>query len=366
MPRKIVITTDHEIFGNGAGDVRQHVVDPTEAMCRIGERHGVPITIFFEMEEYLAFERYAVDLEGELGYDPAAAMRRQAADLAQRGHDLQLHLHPQWYGATRVGSKWQLNMEKLTVDALFESAEETCAYLAERKEALEELSGKPVTAYRAGGFAAQPGERLLPALARSGFVIESSVVRGLQSARPHPLDFRGAPEEPLWQIRDDVCQADESGALWEIPIHSVMRRRLHQLTPQRVLAKFSKNVPKEQQKTMVGQLQVGKNPLKVARFLVQPVPIKLDYHNLSPKALMRMIRSAPRPENGELDVLVLIGHSKEHISDERFETFCQMVAADPDLEAVTFSEVADLLREREQSGKLGEVNHKPDLLRNAR
>lgn len=343
MPRKIVITTDHEIFGNGSGDVRQHVVRPTESMCQIGERYGVPVTVFFEMEEYLAFERNAAALERRLGYDPAAEMRTQAADLARRGHDFQLHLHPQWHGAKWNGHRWELKMDKLTVDALFDSVEETTAFMRNRKEALEKISGKPVTVYRAGGFAAQPGQRLLAAMANSGFVVGSSVVKGMRHTLPQPLDFRDAPKAGMWRVRDEVCKEDRDGPLWEVPIHSVMRRRVHQLTPQRICAKFSKNVPKEQQQKMVSQLGVGKNPLNIARFLIEPVPIKLDYHNVPPRSLMKMIHASPPAREGELDVLVLIGHSKEHISDKRFEQFCKLVAADPDLEAVTFGEVAAML-----------------------
>ena len=36
--RYLVLTNDYEIFGNGSGDVRQHVTEPTERMCRIAER----------------------------------------------------------------------------------------------------------------------------------------------------------------------------------------------------------------------------------------------------------------------------------------------------------------------------------------
>ena len=346
MPRKIVITTDHEIFGNGAGDVRRHVVEPTEAMCRIAERHGVPVTVFFELEEYLAFERHAGVLRKELGYDPAALMREQAVDLARRGHDLQLHLHPQWFGADRRDGEWVLDQTKLTVDALFESTDETCRYIAERKSALEDLSERPVVAYRAGGFAAQPGGRLLEGLRRSGIVIDSSVVRGLHRTLPHPLDFTSTPDGAMWRVGEDVCVADPEGRVWEIPIHSVMGRRWNQLTPQRIFAKFSKNVPKEQQKTLVGQLDVGRSPMKIARFLAQRVPIKLDYHNIPPRALLRMIRSAPRPLNGDPDVVVMIGHSKEHINDDRFEAFLRLLVAEPDVEVVTLTDVAEMLGNR--------------------
>src|SRR6478752_4714891 len=135
--RWLSLTVDYEIFGNGTGDVRRHVTEPTERMCRIAEKYGVPITVFFELEEYLHFVRHRRELTAELGYDPAKEMRRQAADLVNRGHDIQLHLHPQWYGAEREAGEWRLHHHRLTVDALFDNQMETTAYLRERKEALE-------------------------------------------------------------------------------------------------------------------------------------------------------------------------------------------------------------------------------------
>ena len=351
MARSIVITVDYEIFGNGTGDVRQHVTEPTERMCRIAEKYEVPVTIFFELEEYLQFERHGRELRRLLGYDPAEEMRRQAADLARRGHDIQLHLHPQWHGARLQGSDWNLHHDKLTVDALFESQEETTAFIRERREALEAISERPVMTYRAGGFAAQPGRRLLKALEQTGFAVESSVVKGLHRPRPHPLDYRSAPSaRRLWRISEEVSREEPGGPLWEIPIHSVMGRRYQQLTFKRLKTKFSRNVPKARQREMVDQLGVQANPRSLLSFLWQPVPIKLDYHNLTPAALHRMITQAPAPPTGDLDVLVLIGHSKEHIDDKSFAEFLKRVAGDSSIRTATFPQIAREIATAELAG----------------
>jgi hypothetical protein len=98
------------------------------------------------------------------------------------------------------------------VDALFDNQEKTTAFIRARKEGLEEISGQPVNCYRAGGFAAQPGGRLLQALADTGFVIDSSVVKGMSRGKPHSLDYRGAPaSRRLWKISDEVAREDRQG-----------------------------------------------------------------------------------------------------------------------------------------------------------
>src|SRR5688572_18049212 len=182
--KPIVLTVDYEIFGNGTGDVRQHIVDPTERMARICEEHNVPLCIFFEVEEYLGFVRYRDALRHDLGYDPGELIRNQIISLMRRGHDVQLHLHPQWYNAGYRNRQWELNWNWPSVDHLFEEQTQVNSYMAERKAVIDEMYAeaglrRTVTAYRAGAFCAQPAQKLLRALAANSFVIESSVVVGL-------------------------------------------------------------------------------------------------------------------------------------------------------------------------------------------
>ncbi len=350
--RFLVLTVDYEIFGNGTGDVRRHMVEPTERMARICEGHGVPLTVFLEAEEYVAFERHARDLERAVGYDPARLIREQVADLARRGHDFQLHLHPQWHQARHEAGTWHLRYELETVDHLFETAAETSRYIGERKALLEALASTSdrshrVMTYRAGAFSARPGQRLLAALADHAFEIESSVVKGLHREDPHYcLDYRDVQTpRRLWRVRSDVGVEEPDGSIWEIPIHSVMRRRYQQATFNRLRAKFSPKVPREQQSAMMRRFANPRHPFQMLKSLWEPAPIKLDFHNLSSGQLLRMIREADwRAEYGPLDVLVLIGHSKEHADDRVLDRFLGEVTKDPGLKVTTFAEIAQRLK----------------------
>jgi len=369
-PRHIVLSVDYEIFGNGAGDVRQHVVDPTERMARLCEKYGAPLTVFFEVEEYLAFERHRDALIAALGYDPAALIRQQIISLAAAGHDIQLHLHPQWHQAGFQNGQWNLQREKNTVDSLFETQAETDRYIGDRKAVIEKMlaeAGRPekVTVYRAGAFSAQPGTKLLHALARNGFVVDSSVVKGLVQNKGYgsSLDYRKAPsaKEP-WRVRGDVIEIDSTGSIWEVPIYSRMRRRFQQLTVRRLRAKFSKNIPKAQRHDMVEQLGIGRNPIKILKFLAQPIPIKLDFHNQSPSTLVAWIKSAPAPVNGGPDVVVLIGHTKEHTDDRAFEKFLALAKAEGSLKVAGFGEVARMLQGRSDGAKDQSAPRTPALV----
>jgi len=114
-------------------------------------------------------------------------------------------------------------------------------------------------------------------------------------------------------VSRDVIEMDPAGPIWEVPIYSRPGRRFQQFTVRRLRAKFSKNIPKAQKQDMVQKLGIGKNPVKILKFLAQPIPIKLDYHNQPPHTLVNWIKSAPAAMKGGLDVVVLIGpHEGAH------------------------------------------------------
>ena len=107
-PRQIVLSVDYEIFGNGTGDVRQHVTEPAAHMARTLEKFNAPLTVFVEMEEQTAFEVNAAELQRHLGYDPGELIRNQIKELSRRGHDFQLHLHPEWHRCAWADGRWLL------------------------------------------------------------------------------------------------------------------------------------------------------------------------------------------------------------------------------------------------------------------
>lgn len=351
--RAISLTVDYEIFGDGTGDVREHMLAPTESMARICEKFHVPLTVYFEVEEYLAFEREREALKKRFGYDPAAEIRDQIVKLARRGHDIQLHLHPEWVGCRLINGEWQLRPEQRTVDSLFATQQETTRFIGERKAVIDELlreAGRPqrVTAYRAGAFCAQPGEKLLRALSHHGFVLDSSVVKGMHRRDEHvAYDFSTAPAEKRhWPVSDNVAIEDGSGAIVEVPIYSRMGRRYHQITPKRITAKFSKHVPKSKQRESLEKMKVSRNPLTFARFLLERFPTKLDFHNMTSGQMLRWIRNAPAAPARDLDVLILIGHSKEHRDDQDFERFLDGVSRDPALQVISLTELSQALLTR--------------------
>lgn len=345
----VVFTVDYEIFGKGDGDVKRHIIEPMEKMGLLANEFGFPIVVFVEVEEYVAFCSNSDKLQKTLGYDPAELMRSQLRWLVECGHELQLHIHPEWFGAEYEDCRWKLTPEHTSVDTLFSTQEEVTGYIAERKKILDNIiqevnpNGR-VTAFRAGAFCAQPGKMLIKALGDNGISVDSSVVKGMKRKTPsgHMIDYSDAKENPgYWLIEDNVAVNSATGRVWEIPITSIMGRRWNQISITRILAKFSKKIPKKQREYFVSELKLSKNPLKFLTFLLSPTPIKLDYHNQSVAQMVKMMKRVSGAEKNRYSINVMIGHTKEHRDTNILNELFKRISEDQSFTVSTFSKIVE-------------------------
>ncbi len=347
----IILSVDYEIFGNGSGDVKKHIIEPMNKMIKLSSIFNFPFTIFVEIEEYIAFCKYSNILKDKYLYDPAEMIRQQIKLLVQLGHDIQLHIHPQWYNAVFDGSSWKLNDHFTTVDDLFISQKDVNQYISERKNILEGIihevqPDKSVTAYRAGAFCAQPGIKLIAALYENNIIIDSSVVKGLKRKSPFgTFDYQSTFQNGnYWRISSDVAVIDTSGTVFEFPILSIMKRRWNQISLKRMKAKFSKNVPKVRQKEMISELGISYNPIKFLKFLLSPIPLKIDFHNLSANQLLKMLKALLlKMDNDQYSIMVLIGHTKEYVDNYSLESFFHSLKKNNHYIITTFSQIAKLV-----------------------
>jgi hypothetical protein len=213
--RHVILSLDYEVFGNGSGEVECCVLRPAENIAAITERHGARLSVFVDALEFEAMQR--------LGQVGAAAVRRQLQDLMLRGHRLELHLHPQWDHNASLGTEgWQLDPCKWRIGDLMPDAARACiergyAWLTDLMHEVDP-SAQPL-AFRAGGWAIQPSDAVLPALQALGVAVESSVAPGLHNRQPTDwFDFRNAPGRAWWPISHDVCRVEPKGRLHEVPI----------------------------------------------------------------------------------------------------------------------------------------------------
>ena len=73
--KRLLLTLDYELFGDGSGDVFKHIVEPTNSVLEVAERYGAKITVFFEVVEYWRLKQ-EWESGNHMGYDnnPVEAM----------------------------------------------------------------------------------------------------------------------------------------------------------------------------------------------------------------------------------------------------------------------------------------------------
>ncbi len=229
MRPQLILTVDYEVFGNGQGCVSHCVVEPAARLLRVADTFSAPVTFFVDAAEFMAMERV-------LGAAAVRDVKLQLRSAVRAGHDVQLHLHPQWEGATQsTDGTWQLDFRRWRIGDLAEADIDTL--VRSGKAWLEDAAfagtpGGQCTAFRAGSWCIQPSGAVLRSLQRAGFTVESTVVPGMR--RPgleEWSDFRSVPDLAFWRVDEDVCTASDAG-LWEVPIASARVSRVAQLVAQ--------------------------------------------------------------------------------------------------------------------------------------
>ncbi len=338
----LILSLDYEIFGNGAGDVMRDVVDPTNRLLNLCDPHGARLTIMFEVGEYWAFERYDEPLRQELGYSPCEAMKAQAINAIERGHDVQLHLHPQWIGSVYGGAGgWQLQDRYWRLADLpgglgdKDDITSITGALHAGKQTLEEML-RPVkadyecTCFRAGGFYAQPSREVIPAMKKAGLKADSSVVPGFRRTTPFDVDYSKVQTDrsSWWTTETELIAEGAPGEnILEVPVACRMVPYWHNFKPvafraamqRRRTERESRNGQARRNGSRISCTPSGRTFLQrmMAKYASQ-----LDYCKLSCRDMLKRLAELDGP--GEHPV-VMIGHTKDFLNDRHLSDFLAAV-----------------------------------------
>ena len=213
---EFIFTIDYEIYGNGEGSLKEHVYKPAYRLQKMFNQTGNKLVYFVEAAELERIEAAKSD--------PAITdVKRQIRDLYCEGHEIALHVHPQWYNGSYKNGKWELdnseyNLCVLPEQRIAEIVDQSVNYLC---SILSDPHYTPLS-FRAGNWLFQPTGNLAKRLIEHGIKIDSSVFKGgLQ--HQHGLDYRSAVKNGyFWKFQDDVNKPDVGGKMMEIPIHTQM------------------------------------------------------------------------------------------------------------------------------------------------
>jgi len=304
-----LFTLDYEVYGNGTGSLRELVYEPGEELRRVFRSHGAKFVNFTEVAEFemLAAERNDEGIE---------VVEQQIRDLYKDGHEIALHLHPQWYNARYESGRWALdyaeyNLCTLTPQRIAGIVDRALAYL---RKVLAKPEFTPLS-FRAGNWLFQPTKNAAAILSDRGIRIDSSVFKG-GVQHNHNLDYRRAMRNGyFWRFTDDANVPDPTGPWLEVPIHSEMVPPWRMATSKRV--SYSGNLG------IAGQ-SLRRKINRVRDLMRVRYPLKLDFCRMTLQELTDMTEKVVKLDEREPHVyrpLVAIGHTKDLTDFETVNAF---------------------------------------------
>lgn len=346
----LIFTLDYEIHGNGSGEFKNWAYLPTSQMLNTFDNYGAKLTIMAEMGHYWAMKK----LEN-IFHEDIALFESQLKDAIQRGHDVQLHFHPQWIDAKFEDGAWKLDFSLKSIGRLCHNYEEAFFYLSKGKAELQELL-TPVNpnykccCYRAGFLQMQPSEIMIKAMIDAGFKSDTSVSKGMKSKNALiSQDYSSAfSNYRPWKINNsDICKRDDEGKIYEFPIFSTYAgindkiiRRLKNIPKRKKIDEVFSHFMETQGKWMATADETGFTFEKFKRAVTKRW-FYIDFcsrnHLDLTGDLKKAISTLKKNKDYNYIPLVLIGHSKDFFFANNLAMFLKECQSIDEVDFVTYS-----------------------------
>jgi hypothetical protein len=360
----LAFVDDWELSGNGSGSVRELQIEPMRELVRIYNAHNVRGSFNAELMQQLTFrkfEREHTELK-QLADEWDEAVR----ETCRQGHDVQLHIHPQWRGAEYRDGEW-----RLTADWSILNYEPEVAYdmLRAGKEYLENLL-RPVNpdyrcvSFRSGSWCIAPSPHMLSLLVRLGLVFDMSIVGGVRyETKNISLDYTNCEEDflPYYPVMTDARKvSDKREPIISVPTNHFYgsRRQVFKHHLSKAAEKIRKRVaPRShaqkdarsvevygQEWAQVGHAssvrrvyEKGLVPYLKGKHLISDIA-QLDYALL--REMLASIRRRARASGLREVPVILENHTKDIRDFSHIEAFVNDVARANDVVCLTLTELA--------------------------
>jgi hypothetical protein len=296
---EFIFTLDYEIYGDGSGSLKEHVLEPATSLLKIFNERNARLVLFVEAAELEVIYNEKTD--------PAIMpVLEQVHEFYRCGYEIGLHLHPQWYRAKRESGNWRLDGSEYNLCVLPE--DRIRQIIGRSVEFLRRVLTSPdysPFSFRAGNWLFQPTQTAAKILSEYGIRVDSSVFKG-GFLPDHGIDYRPALKNGwFWRFSRDAVIAEANGSLLEVPIYTRMVPLWKMITLKRLAL--------QKRKTPAVNKEGAR--IKTARNIAGlKYPMKLDFCKMTRKELASMLnriihedKSAP----SEYHPVVAIGHTKD-------------------------------------------------------
>ena len=365
----LALVDDWELSGNGSGDIRRLQFEPMRRLVGIYNRLGIRGSFNAEVMQQITFRQYQ-DQHKHLKV-LADEWDDIVRETFRQGHDIQLHVHPQWQNAEYKDGRWQLSSDWSILNY---SREAALQMLRHGKEYLENLL-KDVdrdyrcVSFRSGAWCIAPSPHMLDLLVELGIAFDMSIVAGVKyDTRNIKLDYTQCEEDflPYYPVMTDARRvSDKVEPIVCVPTNCfyASRRQVLQHHLQKVVSKIKSKI--------AGPTTVGNNGRSVETYGEQwaqidgsltkriyrkgVVPYLRGKHTISDLAqldyplMMEMLDSIRKRSraSGLTDVpVVLENHTKDLHNFSDLERFLEKAVESSEIRFVTLTELATGLKDK--------------------
>ena len=320
----IYITLDYELFfGTKSGSVDNCIIEPTKALLKIAEPYNIKFVFFVDVGYLVKLEEHKEQFP-ELQKD-YLKVTHQIKHLAEKGHGIELHIHPHWEDSYYDGNDWIFNVSRYKFADF--SLDEIKKIVSLYTSTLTRISGKAPKAYRAGGWSAQPFNNIGKALKANDIYIDSTVFPGgyYESAN-QCYDFRNVQQyNTCYHFSEDLTIMQPEGYFKEIPISS------YKLSPIFFWKFVYHKLRKQNKHQAFGDGQaISKTKKDTIKLLSKPSVsvVSIDGYKSS---YLEKAYNAYRKNTDDKGNFVIIGHPKAitPYSLERFSDFLKSTNREP-------------------------------------
>lgn len=322
----LILTFDYELYGDGSGDVFQHMIEPTDRILSICDGHNIKTTLFFEVLEYIKLKE-EWNTGNKMGYtkNPINAIEEQIQKAALNGHDIQLHVHPQWINANYHIDQWQVDLENWRLGDFKVARNYTTEDLLRTgKETIEEIVQAVLPTYkctilRAGGYNVVPSKEVYQAMTNLGLLVDSSVYPGgYETGSLSKYDYRNAPldKDFWWADPEDFSKSSSESKVLEIPVFALPQRRLKKFNLERIKSAL------QNRKSAVGAIKSKteqSSKLDKIRYFFEKEAFTWDFCLFDFGLHRTFVKYIDKNLKDSRSHFVVIGHPKSLTNDKAFK-----------------------------------------------
>ena len=210
------ITLDYELgMGVKTGTPELCLFAPMKYLTEMLDKYGIKTNIFVDAAYLLRIRQLKNKFpQLQKDYDEVTS---HISELDEKGHAIQLHLHPQWCYSSFNGEEWILDKDHYKLSDM--PLDEQKNLIHDGVQLLNSLIKRKVTAFRAGGYSVENFPELYNTFLQEGIMVDTSVLRGeMYKSKYQTYDYRSIPKKTSYKFFGTLKKENIEGEMTEYPI----------------------------------------------------------------------------------------------------------------------------------------------------